>query len=193
MSLQPAFWSSIFSYSVGASWFNTGLAIVLLVIVVSDPMVEKRRDHVADLAAILLATTIFWAYVEFMQFLIIWEENLKSEIPWYLLRNSGVWRAASSISIGFGFIAPFFVLIWRPSKRSRGVVAVICSLIIISRLADKWWLVLPVFAHPGPFWLDVAAIFALGGLMVLLFGSALRYGPRLSPSGWPMWKAANHG
>jgi hypothetical protein len=193
MSLQPTFWSSIFSYSVGASWFNTGLAIVLLVIAVSGPMLEKRRDHVADLAAILLATTIFWAYVEFMQFLIIWEENLKSEIPWYLLRNSGVWRAASSISIGFGFIAPFFVLIWRPSKRSRGVVAVICLLIIISRLADKWWLVLPVFAHPGPFWLDVAAIFALGGLMVLLFGSALRYGPRLSPGGWPMWKAANHG
>lgn len=193
MSLQPAFWSSIFSYSVGASWFNTGLAIVILVIAISGPALGKRRDHLADLAAILLATTIFWGYVEFMQFLIIWEENLKSEIPWYLLRNHGVWRAALSISIGFGFIAPFFVLIWRPSKRSRGIVAIICVLIILSRVADKWWLVLPVFAHAGPFWLDAAAILALGGTMVLLFGSALHYGPRLSLGGWPNWKAANHG
>ncbi len=193
MSLLPAFWSSIFSYSVGAAWFNTGLAMVLLVIAVSGPLSDRKKDHIADLAAILLATTIFWAYIEFMQFLIIWEENLKSEIPWYLLRSGGVWRAALYVSVGFGFIAPFFALIWSPPKRSRGVVAVICLLIIISRVADKWWLVLPVFADAGPFWLDAAAILALGGAMVLLFGWALRRGPQWRLDGSPIWKAAKHG
>lgn len=193
MSLEPAFWSSILSYSVGAGWFNTGLALVLLVVAVSAPAVGERRDHMADLAAILLATTIFWAYVEFMQFLIVWEENLKSEIPWYLLRIAGIWKAALYVSVGFGFAAPFFVLIWRPSQRSRGVVATISLLIVVSRVADKWWLVLPEFAHAGPFWLDAAAILALGGPMVLLFAGAMRSAPRLSLGGWPTWKAADHG
>ena len=156
------------------------------------PDAGKRRDHVADLAAILLATTIFWAYVEFMQFLIIWEENLKSEIPWYLLRNpeSGgqppyldrfwLYRAV--------FRADMAAKQTQPRRRSgylpadhhqpprRQMVAGAAG-VCPSR---------PVLA-------DVAAILALGGPMVLLFGSALRYGPRLSPSGWPMWKAANHG
>ena len=108
MSIEPAFWSSIFSYSVGASWFNTGLGLVLFVIAAMDPALGERRDHMADLAAILLATTIFWAYTEFMQFLIIWEENLKSEIPWYLLRIAGVWKAALYVSIGFGFVLAVF-------------------------------------------------------------------------------------
>jgi hypothetical protein len=193
LSLEPAFWSSIFSYSAGASWFNTGLAMVLLVIAVSVPVSGDRRGHIADLAAILLATTIFWAYVEFMQFLIIWEEDLKSEIPWYLLRASGVWRTALYISVGFGFIAPFFVLIWRPSKRNRAVVAIICILIVLSRLADKWWLVLPEFAHAGPFWLDVAAVLALGGAMVLVFLWAVANPYALRPGGSPVWKAAGHG
>ena len=193
MSLEPAFWSSILSYSVGAGWFNTGLALVLLVVAVSAPAVGERRDHMADLAAILLATTIFWAYVEFMQFLIVWEENLRSEIPWYLLRIAGVWKAALYVSVGFGFVVPFFVLIWGPSKRSRALVATVSVLIVVGRVAEKWWLVLPEFVHPGPFWLAAAAILALGGPMVLFFAWAMRSAPRFSPRGWPMWKAADHG
>jgi hypothetical protein len=193
MSLEPAFWSSIFPYSIGADWFNTGLALVLFVATVSGPAFGERREHMADLAAILLATTIFWAYVEFMQFLIIWEENLKSEILWYLLRIAGIWKAALYVSIGFGFVAPFFVLMWRPSKRSRAVVGMVSILIVLSRVAEKWWLVLPEFRHAGPFWLDVAAILALGGAMVLLFAWALRSRPLLNPGAWPVGKAAGHG
>ena len=193
MSLEPAFWSSILSYSVGAGWFNTGLALVLLVVAVSGPALDRRRDHMADLAAILLATTIFWAYVEFMQFLIVWEENLRSEIPWYLLRIAGIWKAALFVSVGFGFVIPFFVLIWRPSKRSRGIVATICLLIVIGRVAEKWWLVLPEFRHAGPFWLYAAAILALGGPMALLFAWAARNRHLLSPGGWPISKAVDHG
>ena len=45
----------------------------------------------------------------------------------------------------------------------------VCVLILISRVADKWWLVLPEFSQAGPFWLDAAAMLALGGLMLLLF------------------------
>ena len=66
----------------------------------------------ADLAAILLATTIFWAYVEFMQFLIIWEENLKTEIPWYLSRIGTAWARALFVSVAFGFFLPFFALLY---------------------------------------------------------------------------------
>jgi hypothetical protein len=175
LSLEPAFWSSIFPMTVGAGWFNTGLALVLFIIATVGWPAGERRDHMADIAAILLATTIFWAYVEFMQFLIIWEENLKSEIPWYLLRITTPWARALSIAVGFGFFVPFFALLTQPGKRSRGVVATVCFLILISRVADKWWLVLPEFAKTGPLWLDAAAIFALGGLMMLLYFAA----------GWP--------
>jgi len=175
MSIEPSFWSSIFMMVAGASWFNTGLAMVLLVIALSGLAQGGGRDHMADLASSLLATTIFWAYVEFVQFLIIWEENLKDEIPWYLLRINSVWAPAIFTSVGFGFIVPFFASLTQPGKRSRSVVAAACFLILISRLVDKWWLVLPEFDPAGPFWLVTAAILALGGLMLLLFFWWLRH------------------
>ncbi|MBV9201743.1 MAG: hypothetical protein JO320_20075 [Alphaproteobacteria bacterium] len=190
MSLEPTFWSSVFMMTAGANWFNTGLAFVLLAVALTAPI--SRRDHMADLAAILLATTIFWAYVEFCQFLIIWEENLKSEIPWYLLRITTPWARALFISVGLGFIIPFFALLAQPGKRSRAVVAAVCALILIGRVAQAWWLVLPEFEKTGPLWLDVAAIFVLGALVLLLFLWAWRYAASLT-AGTLQIRRAGHG
>ena len=188
LSLEPKFWSSIFPYTQGASWFNTGLALVLLTIALIGWPVVDRRKHMVDLTQILLATTIFWAYVEFMQFLIIWESNLKHEIPWYLKRLDSAWHPAIYVSAGLGFIVPFFVLLWGPSKRRRAIVATICVLILISRLANTWLLVMPEFDGGTSFWLDIAAVLALGGAMMLLFAVALRALPRVASrtSAWRM-------
>jgi len=192
LSLEPKFWSAAFTYAQGASWFNTGMATVLLTVALFGwPAGEHKRD-MADLSQILLATTIFWAYVEFMQFLIIWEENLKTEIPWYLKRLDSVWHPAIYVSAVLGFVVPFFVLLWAPSKRNRSTVAIVCICILISRLANTWLLVMPEFTAPTPFWLDVAAILGLGGAMVLLFAFGLRYTHRLAPAAAPIW-TADHG
>src|SRR6185437_15775837 len=107
-----------------SSWFNTGIALVLLLIATAHPLRGEGVAHMADVAAILLATTIFWAYVEFIQFLIIWEENLKFEIPWYLVRLHGIWQPALAVAIVLGFVVPFFVLISGTGKRSRTAVAI---------------------------------------------------------------------
>jgi hypothetical protein len=193
LSLQPTFWSSIFPYTQAASWFNTGMALVLLTITVAGWPAVQRRAHMVDLAQILLATTIFWAYVEFMQFLIIWEENLKTEIPWYLKQLNSDWHPAIYVSAGLGFVLPFLLLLWAPSKRNRVVVGACCASILISRLANTWLLVMPESEAPTPFWLDVAALLALGGVIVLLFTCALRYAHRLVPARRAaMWRA-EHG
>ena len=192
LSLDPSFWSSIFPYIAGAGWFNTGLALVLLAIALFGwPGEEERRAHMVDVARILLATTIFWAYTEFMQFLIIWEENIKHEIEWYLYRLDPTWHGALYVAAGLGFMVPFLVLLWAPSKRSRVVVAVICVLMLLSRVADYWWLVLPQFRTAGPFWLDFAAIIALGAAIVLLFAWALRYVRRVVAGGGQVWRVGH--
>jgi hypothetical protein len=192
LSLEPTFWSSAFPYAQAASWFNTGLAIVLLTVAVLGWPPGGRRAHMADLARILLATIIFWAYIEFIQFLIIWEENLKAEIPWYLKRIQSAWYPALDVSVLLGFVIPFLVLLWAPPKRMRSVVAVVCGCILISRVAHTWLLIMPEFTAATPFWLDVAALLALGGAMVLLFGFALRHAHRPIPIGAMVWRA-DHG
>lgn len=189
LSLEPKFWSAIFAYTQAASWFNTGMAIVVFTIALLAWPAGERREHVGDLAKILLATTIFWTYVEFMQLLIIWEENLKTEIPWYLTRLNSAWKPAIYVSAGLGFVVPFLLLLWAPSKRNRAIIIIACVSIVISRVAHTWLLVMPEFSSPTPFWLDAATMLALGGAIVLLFAGALRSAHRLATTDGPIWRA----
>jgi hypothetical protein len=188
LSLEPKFWSSIFPYTQAAGWFNTGMALVVLVVALAGWPADERRDQMDDLAKILLATTIFWAYLEFMQFLIIWEENLKTEIHWYVIRLNAAWRPAIYVFAILGFAIPFFVLLWARAKRSRAAVAVACISIWLSRVANTWLLVLPEFENGTPFWLDVAALLALGGGMLALFAWALPRRHR-GPARFAIWRA----
>ena len=42
LSLEPTFWSSVFPMIAGAGWFNTGLALVVLVVALSAPRPPRR-------------------------------------------------------------------------------------------------------------------------------------------------------
>jgi hypothetical protein len=197
MSIEPRFWSSIFGMLWSANDFVTGLALLLLVLALRPPAavaMNPYRADMADLAAILLATTIFWAYCEFLQFLIIWEEDLRSEIPWYLHRMAGGWDAVMYAIAGAGFFIPFFVLLWTPTKKHRAAVAGIAALILLAHLVYDWWLILPDIRGTRFGWVDIAAFLALGGLLMLLFLVRLQHGPLLTfRSPRRMREEAQHG
>jgi hypothetical protein len=59
-------------------------------------------------------------------------------------------------------------------------------------MANTWLLIMPEFKDPTPFWLDAAAVLALGGAITLLFVFALGRTRRDVPAGSPAW-TADHG
>ena len=42
--------------------------------------------YLSDLAGLMFAAVVLWAYMSFSQYLIIWSGNLPEEIMWYLHR-----------------------------------------------------------------------------------------------------------
>ena len=178
MSLQPDWSSSIYGMLViGGDLIGALSAATFAAIVTRRATTPGERT---DLGSLLIAGILVWAYFAFMQFVIIWEENLPKEIAWYLPRFAGGWTGvAIAVALSQGLL-PFLALIWWPVKRSRFGLAAVCCLLLTAHLLECWWLVLPGSGDGGFTWQAIAASLAIGGAWCALFGWRLETG-RLLP------------
>lgn len=180
MSLEPQWFSSVFGVIFIFGQALTAMAFVIAVLFLlskSRPMSDVLEpQHFHDLGNLLLAFVMLWAYVSFSQFLIIWSGNLPEEIPWYIARMNGGWGWLASFLIVFHFMVPFLVLLSRDNKRRLQRLALLAVAVIVIRLLDLYWIVIPAF-HPKEFsihWMDLAAPIGIGGIWLSVFVSQLR-------------------
>lgn len=173
MSLEAPWSSSVYGLLAVAEWVLTGLAAAIVIALWPGFNGTHGKSGVADgsLGKLLLAVMLVVAYLAFMQFLIVWEENLTHEIPWYLRRLHTGWAIVAIIIVVLEFVLPVLLLLSRSAKRRPGLLAAIAGLILVGRLIEAWWLVLP--ARPGTVvnWLDGAAMLALGGATLAVLSS----------------------
>jgi hypothetical protein len=178
MSIEPDWFSTAYGLMVGAGQFVVSLSLVLVVVALAVPAHGGDKafsDRLANLATILLAVDIFWAYTAYSQWLIIWEENLSFEIGWYIERLSRGWKSLLYVIVAVHFVIPFLALVWTPTKRSRAIVGVVAAMLLAAGLLQVWWLVLPAFPTSGFSWLNPVAAIALGGVWSCFFLWHLRH------------------
>ena len=175
MSLEPKWYSTIFGMIFMASFGLAALALAILVtrfLESEKPLVQViSSDRWHDLGNLLLALVMFWAYLNFCQFLLIWSENLAEEIPWYSHRIGGGWEWVALALILFQFTLPFVLLLSRDTKRNSRPLAAVAAAILLMHWLDILWMVAPSF-YPARFhlhWRDIAAPVGIGGLWLAAF------------------------
>jgi hypothetical protein len=175
MSLEPRWYSTIYGLLFMVAQALSALALAVLVLIwLSDrkPLSQiVRQSHFQDLGSFLLTFVMLWAYLEFSQWLIIWGGNLTDEIPWYIRRLEGVWGSVALLLVILGFFLPFFLLLFRNVKRKTRSLLIVALLILLMRLVDMYWTILPAFGggkiHLS--WMDVALPLGMGGIWLAYF------------------------
>jgi hypothetical protein len=168
MSLDPRFNSSVYGLITMSEMALLALSVSTLIHCLSN------RAPEAAMGKLLLGLTLLWAYLDFMQLLIVWQSDLATEAPWYFIRTTGGWgTTAALISLGH-FALPLCLLIFTPIRRSPRAIAFVATLLIVSELVRNWWLVLPA-SDAGFAPVDVAAMACLLGIGAAL---ALHAGAR---------------
>jgi len=197
MSTEPDWFSSIYGMVVGSGQFIASISFALILLSIGArsaaavsagpapaagygetaalPSTDPFGPALASLAAVLVAIVVFWAYTSFCQWLIIWEENLHTEIHWFIERWAAPWGDVIFTLAAAHFFVPFIVLVWTPAKRNPAVVGAVCVLLLFADLLNVWWLVLPGFQRTGFSWLDPAAMVCIGGLWLLAVAGGLRF------------------
>jgi hypothetical protein len=180
MSLAPHWFSTIYGVLIMGGQGLTALAflIVVLIWLGRRPPLQGivGPDHLHDLANLMLAFVLLWAYFAFSQYLIIWSGNLPEEIEWYLHRLQPGWRAVAATLMIFHFAVPFVLLLSRAVKREPRTLLRVAAAILLVRFVDLFWLIAPEFREHGLAisWQDIVVPLALVALWLGCFMSQLR-------------------
>ncbi len=171
MSLEPAWFSTIFGVYIFATAVVSSLATLIVVTMAlrdAGPLAKVvTTEHYHDLGKLLFGFNVFWAYIGFSQMMLIWYAALPEETPWYHMRwDNGPWAGVSlTILIGH-FVLPFFFLISRNVKRRLPMLRLGAMWMLLMHVVDIYWFVMPSFGQENftVSWIDAACLLGVGGV-----------------------------
>jgi hypothetical protein len=174
MSLEPEWFSTIYGFIFVAAWSLSALAFVIAILANLSKEEPMRRIvaplHFHDLGKLLLALVMLWSYFAFSQYLIIWSGNLPEEIGWYIVRSHDIWGIVIVVIGLLHFAAPFLFLLSRDLKRNPGKLVMVAMLILVMRMVDLLWMLVPAFREEHRWiWMDLIALVGFGGIWLALF------------------------
>ena len=171
LSLEPHFKSSIYGMLIGCEAVLLALSVAVMgwAFTSNDEPAPVNRD----LGRLLFALLVLWAYLDFMQVLIVWNSDLPEEAAWYVKRLVGDWAGVVALIAVCHFLLPFFALIWPQVQRSRSTMGAVAAMLVLIEAVRAWWIVIPA-AGRGLGWVDVAAMTAVLGVAAAIALRVLR-------------------
>jgi hypothetical protein len=140
-------------------------------------------EHYHTMGKLMLAFTIFWAYIGFSQYMLIWYANIPEETIYYLRRNTETWQLMSTAMVVGHFFVPFLLLLSSFGKKRPGFLCGMALWILTMHLLDMYVIVLPALHKSGVqiHWLDIACLIAIGCTLAAVFLKRLGSAPL-----WPL-------
>jgi hypothetical protein len=172
MSLQAAWYSTIFGIYVLTGGFVAAIALVIALARAARNAHGLHDtitpNHFHALGRLLLAFTAFWAYCAFFQAMLIRIADRPEEVTFYLQRIAGPWELFVYVLIVGRFALPFVVLLPRAIKFRPRPLVLIAWWALVMHLVDVYWLVIPVHAQGAHVlhWVDLAGLAAVLGSAV---------------------------
>jgi hypothetical protein len=140
-----------------------------------------NTNHFHSIGQLMLAFTIFWAYVTFGQYFLIWNANVPEETFWYNLRElnhdgtTNQWWYVGLVLVFGHFLLPFLVLLSYRYKVTHHTIRRIALWVLAIIFVDIAYNVLPALkdanGDPRPFidspllWSITSAV-GIGGICV---------------------------
>lgn len=162
MSLDPAWYSTMFGVIFFANSFTAGIAGTILVCMFLQKQGYLKTvtvEHYHDLGKLLFAFVFFWGYVSFSQFMLIWYASLPETTYWFEIHGMTTVKTAPQYGSGWTYISlfilfghlliPFAFLLSRHVKRNLTALACAATWMLLMVYLDFYWYAMPFFESPG--------------------------------------------
>lgn len=154
-SLDSHFRSSAFGLIF---FFSSGLLALAFHLLRLPENLEE--ETLIKLNNIHLAMIGSWAYLLFMQFLIVWSGNIPAESGWYVSRLKTNWGILPSTLALLQFAGPVFLFFFRSLKKNISFTRGLAYLTLIMQSLHLLWIIFPTL-HPAGIHLSAFSLVAL--------------------------------
>ncbi|MCB0687581.1 MAG: hypothetical protein KDC53_13695 [Saprospiraceae bacterium] len=145
MSIDAHWYSTLFAWYCTISWFVSMLCITVLTLIFLKSKGyyhEVKADHFHDLGKFVFGFSVFWTYLWFSQYMLIWYGNVGEETIYFRERFDN-YPVLFYGNLVINFVLPFLVLLRNDTKRKMGVMAVICSIVLVGHWIDYFLMIKP--------------------------------------------------
>jgi len=185
-SMEDHWYSTMYGVWFFANCMRTALSLGVILLVWlwrrGDLKGILNDNHLHSIGQLMLAFTIFWAYVTFSQYFLIWNANVPEETFWYNLReinNSdgqpNQWKWVGMFLLFGHFLAPFLLLIQYPVKVRKAWISLLSWFIAFVVFIDLCYNIMPAvklpngdplpFLRSGLLW-NITAVVGIGGIVI---------------------------
>jgi hypothetical protein len=195
MSIDVHWVSTIFAVMNFVSGFYHSIAIITLIILLLNRkglFINLNDSHLKDFSKYIFRLSIIWAYLWFVQYLLIWFTNIPEETIYYVIRIEGKWRIYFFLNIILNFGIPFLVLLPEQTNSNKIIISIICILLIIGQWVDLFLQIMPGVTGISQIgFIEIGAFAGFAGLFILIVNWALRRIP-LIPVNHPYLEESIH-
>ena len=171
MSIDPHWYSTMYSWYTFASTFVSGLSLIAIFVIFlknRGQLEYVTEEHLHDIGKFMFAFSVFWAYLWFDQYMLIWYSNQPEETRYFIDRIGTATKVGPYYGIFFfnlvvNFLAPLLIFMRKSSKRNWTVVTFVAVLIIFGHWIDFYQMIMPGTlgenAELMPFEFGIACLF----------------------------------
>ncbi|MCK5677350.1 MAG: quinol:cytochrome C oxidoreductase [Flavobacteriaceae bacterium] len=192
MSLDPHWYSQLYSFYVFASMMVSGVTVIALVTIylrTKGVLPFVTDSHVHDLGVYMFGFSIFWAYFWFDQFMLQWYANIPEDAAYFFPRLIGSYQLPFIGMLILNFVFPIFILMDKDFKKIPWFVVFTGIVILFGHYIDIFQLISP--ATVGNDWSigvpELGSIAFFLGLFIFIIFSSISKVP-LHAKGNPFMK-----
>ncbi len=149
MSVDSHWYSTLFAWYTGASWFVSMIALTILTIMylkMRGYFASVSTEHIHDLGKLLFAFSIFWTYLWFSQYMLIWYANIGEETIYFRERLDN-YKVLFYANLVINFALPFLILMRNDTKRKWGSLSFVAIIVFFGHWLDFFLMLKPGILH----------------------------------------------
>ncbi len=150
MSLEPHWFSTLFSVKYFVSAFYHGSTIIIAIVIILHklgyfPFLTK--GHLHNFSKYIFMLSIMWGYMWFVQYLLIWYGNIPEETSYYLLRRQDGFKTLFLAEIFINWFFPFLFLMWNRLAKNSNALLLTVGVLFIGQWIEIYNAVYPPLVH----------------------------------------------